>query len=82
MSLPPSIADFSFSLYEGSLADLSKSFFASDQTAINGHTKLISSGQPKGLYFGFGPKFSVSVGGETFRQDLAFRPKENFGRKS
>ena len=39
------------------------------------------SGRPKGLSFGFRPKFSVSVSAETFRQKLTFRPKEQFWQK-
>ena len=42
------------------------------------------SGQPKGLSFGFRPKFSVSVGAETFRQNFPFGQKTsyNFGRNT
>ena len=40
------------------------------------------SGQPKGLSFGFRPKFSVSVGAETFRQNFPFGQKTSYGRNA
>ena len=39
----------------------------------------ICSGQPKGLSSGFRPKFSVSVGAETFWQNFPFGRKSSFG---
>ena len=40
-----------------------------------------TSGRPKGLSFGFRPKFLVLVSAETFLQILTFRPKQQFWQK-
>ena len=39
------------------------------------------SGQPKGLFFGFRPKISVSVSAEMFLQKSSFRPKGHIRQK-
>ena len=43
---------------------------------------MIDSGQPQGLSFGFRPKFSVSVGAKTFRQNFPFGQKTSYGRNA
>ena len=47
-----------------------------------GEIRIFYSGQPKGLSFGFQPKFSVSVGAETFRQNFPFGRKTSYGRNA